>query len=53
MDREQLHRIRKYTFRSELDKALHSLEGLLKLSPLTERLAQRDRRIEAMGQTSL
>ncbi|MBE3142324.1 MAG: BRCT domain-containing protein [Planctomycetes bacterium] len=30
MDREDLHRIRQYTFRSELDKALHSLEGILK-----------------------
>ncbi len=30
MDREELHRIRKYTFRSELDKALHSLEGIIK-----------------------
>lgn len=30
MDREDLHRVRKYTFRSEMDKALHSLEGILK-----------------------
>jgi NAD-dependent DNA ligase len=30
MDREELQGIRRYTFRSELDKALHTLEGILK-----------------------
>ncbi len=30
MDREELWNIRKYTFRAELDKALHTLEGILK-----------------------
>ncbi|OGF58919.1 MAG: NAD-dependent DNA ligase, partial [Candidatus Fischerbacteria bacterium RBG_13_37_8] len=30
MDREELHRIRKYTLKSEIDKAIHTLEGILK-----------------------
>jgi hypothetical protein len=42
MYREDLHRIRKYTFRSELDKALHSLEGIIKGITIDRKVTQQE-----------
>lgn len=42
MDREELHDKRKYTYCSELDKALHTLEGILKGISIDGKLSSKE-----------